>query len=220
VTVTTQNVRVGMSPAHSRHDILQAAQHSSVLVTQEMGKRVARRYAPPGWGTAHFAGLRRGDCATYWNRDMWRLHHAWTRIITWASFRAGHRFVLATTLRGVGPYQGKRLAVVCVHSITRSETAARRPVFNRGMDRLGDLLSALRSRYRYVVVGGDWNRIWSKRRQFAGMGSVSPSRSTGPKGGRVDYFEWTTPAMRYAGERIIGNTYSDHNGTRVHLKLR
>jgi hypothetical protein len=203
---------------HARHDILQATEHSSVVVTQEMAFRHAQRFAPSGWRSAHFAGLRRGDCATYWNRDLWRLHSAWTRQITWASFRAGHRFALATTFHGVGPMKGRRLAVVCVHSITKS--LARNATFNRGMNRLGDLLSALRDRYRYVVVGGDWNRVWSKRRQFAGMGSASPSRSTGPRGGRVDYFEWTTPPMRYAGSRIIGNTYSDHNGTRIHLELR
>lgn len=220
VTVTTQNVRVGMTPRHSHHDIDQAAEHSSVVLTQEMGLRRARTYAPHGWGTAHFPGVRRGDCATYWDRARWRLIHTWTRQITFADFRAGRRFVLATTLRGVGPYQDKRLAVVCVHSITRSLLASRQPVFDAGMHRLGQLLAAVHTRYRHVLVGGDWNRGWPLRHRFPTMRSVAPYRSTGAKGGRIDYFQWTRHALGYTGQRIIGHTWSDHNGTRVHLVLR
>ena len=216
LTITTQNVRVGMPPDHAHHDINQAAQNSSVVITQEMGLRRASRFAPSGWGTAHVAGLRQGDCATYWDRAVWRERSHWVRQISNAPFRAGTRYLLVTTLRHVqAPHV--TLAAVCVHSITRSEH--RRPVFIRAMGKVNATLQNLSVNHRYVVVGGDWNRIWSQRARFPGFRSVSPLRATGPKGGRVDYFEWSRH-VGLRGERIIGNTFSDHNGVRMHLRLR
>src|SRR5262245_4433392 len=112
-TVTTQNVRQGLPLRQARHDIRQAAEHSSLVVTQEMGTRVDERFAPEGWGWVHFSGLRRGDCATFYDRGVWRLVRAWIKPITFAQFRAGHRFVLATVLRNRA--SGNRLGLVCVH---------------------------------------------------------------------------------------------------------
>lgn len=211
LTITTQNVRVGLPPPAVHHDIDQAAVHSSVVLTQEMGKRRAARFAPRGWGTSHAAGLRQGDCATYWDRDVWHRRATWVRPITWASFRAGHRFAQVTTLRG----RGTTLAVVCVHSITRS--LERTGTFNRGMVRLGRVLHRLEQRNEHVVVGGDWNRVYPERHRFAGFSSVSPARPTGPRGGRVDYLYWHH--ARHTGDRVITGTRSDHNGFRVHLRL-
>lgn len=213
LTITTQNIRQGLPPDAVRHDLRQAAEHSSIVVTQEMGYRNAKDYRPRGWGSAHNPhGKMRGDCATYWDRDVWRLDRWRTKQITYAPFRNGDRWVLLTILHRTGR-KAERVAVVCVHSITRSEQRDR--VFRAGMRRLGHLLDNFPD--MPVVVGGDWNRVWSLRARFPGYRSVSPIRATGPQGGRVDYFEWHHATFR--GERIIGNTRSDHNGTRVHLGL-
>lgn len=212
LTITTQNVRVGMPPPAAHHDIDQAAERSSIVFAQEMGLRRAARFAPDGWGTSHFTGIRRGDCATYWDRKVWHRMSSWTRQLTFASFRAGHRFALVTVLRG----KGTTLATVCVHSITKSLSAARRPVFARGMHRLSRVIHLLRYRYSHVVVGGDWNRTWPHRARFKGFRSTEPQRATGAGGGRVDYFYWARGDQ--TGLRVIGHTRSDHNGVRLHLR--
>ena len=214
LTITTQNVRVGLPPPEAHHDINQAAAHSSIVFTQEMALRDVQRFAPSGWGSAHFSGLRRGDCATYWNRSVWTRVNAWTVPLTWAGFRAGHRFALVTILRG----HGLTLAVVCVHSITHSTRPARRPVFARGMARLNVVLQRLRTKYP-VVVGGDWNRGWTQRARFTGFRSVETHGTTSGGGGHIDYFEWS-PRVRFGSQRVIGHTFSDHNGVRLHLRLR
>lgn len=214
LTITTQNVRVGMPPSAAHHDINQAAEKSSVVFTQEMGLRRAFRFAPHGWGTSHFSGIRRGDCATYWNKAVWHRVGSWTRQLTYANFRAGHRFALITVLRG----RGTTLATVCVHSITSSMASVhRRAVFRRGMHRLARVLYLLRERHSHVVVGGDWNRAWSNRARFPGFTSVKPSRPTGGHG-FIDYFYWNRPTD-YRWLRVISNTRSDHDGLRAHLRL-
>lgn len=226
LTVTTQNVRVSLPPAQARHDIAQAAEHSSLVVTQEMGKRHARRFAPAGWGTAHFSGLSRGDCATYWKRDRWTLRRSWAVQLTAADgFRHGHRWALVTVLRD----HQTTVALVCLHMITRA--LDRRPVYRRGIGRLAQLLTRLHSHWPHVLVGGDWNLAWGTDHQLRlpgfpavrlpahGMRSWAPSRATGPQGGRVDFFYWRRHAITCTGLRIIGHTYSDHQGTRIHLRL-
>lgn len=210
LTITTQNVRVSLPPPLAHHDITQAAQHSSVLFTQEMGLRDARRFAPPGWGTAHAQGLRQGDCATYYDRDLWRKTGSRAVLLTHAPFRAGTRYALVTHLRG----QGTTLDVVCVHMITKS--LARRAVYHRGMDRLRALLSRLTA--AHVVVGGDWNRNWSQRAPLSGYHTRKPPAPTGSHGGRIDYLWWRGAAERTI--RVIGHTASDHQGVRVRLRLR
>jgi endonuclease/exonuclease/phosphatase family metal-dependent hydrolase len=224
MTLTTQNVRVGMPPDHVHHDINQAAAHSSVLFTQEMGLRHARRFAPRGWGTAHFAGIRRGDCATYWDRREWRLVKAWPVPVTWATFRAGHRWALVTVLRG----HGTTVAAVCVHMVTRARS---RPMaYGNGTERLAALVDRLRARHRHVVIGGDWNLPYryGPRHRYPwpvmprhGMSSMRPPRPTGSNGhgGRIDYV-WTARGMRQVGSHIIGNTYSDHQGNRIKVRVR
>lgn len=227
VTITTQNVRVGMTPQHSRHDIGQASENSSIVFTQEMGYRHAQRFAPRGWRSAHFPGVRRGDCATYWDRSVWRLRSSWTKQITFAPFRAGHRFALATVLRSVSrPHVV--LAAVCVHMITKS--LYRRAVYRRGIARLDVMLDRLRAHHRHVIVGGDWNLPWGVDARERPIGfphrvlipqrfrSMPPARATGAKGGRIDYF-WQHH-MSAVSERVIGHTWSDHNGVRLHLLLR
>lgn len=212
LALTTQNVRQGLPPDQARHDIHQAAARSSVVVTQEMGRRQASHFAPGGWGTAHFRGLRRGDCATYWQRSSWRIvGHPQLRQLTYAPFRAGHRFALATVLRG----HGTRVAVVCVHLITR--WLDRRAVYAAGMRRLGHWLTQLRQRWPHVVVGGDWNRPWDRRASFAGFTSEPPSKATGPLGGRIDYLDWHQASWR--SSQVVGHTFSDHQGFRVRLVL-
>ena len=212
LTVTTQNVRVTLGPVHARHDIRQAAEHSSVVFTQEMGKRRARRFAPAGWGVAHFSGLRRGDCATYWDRSRWRLVRAYPFRVAHEPFRAGHRWAVVTVLRRVG-HPGVRLAAVNVHLFTR--TVFRRPAWRRAITRIRDVAERLVARYPRVVMGGDWNRTWGRRATFRGFSSASPAGRTGPKGGRVDYLFWH--GERFRRIRVIGHTYSDHDGTRVWL---
>jgi hypothetical protein len=212
VTVTTQNVYVGLSRPHARHDIRQAAQHSSVVLTQEMGHRRAARFAPAGWGVVHFRGTWRGDCATYYDRARWRVVRAWPFRVSSASFRAGHRWGVVTVLRHVGR-PGSRLAVVNVHLFTR--TIFRPVAWRRAMGRIGGVTGRLVARYPRVVMGGDWNRTYGRRARFPGFSSAEPPRRTGPKGGRVDYLYWH--GDRLDGLRVIGGTFSDHDGTRVRL---
>jgi endonuclease/exonuclease/phosphatase (EEP) superfamily protein YafD len=83
------------------------------------------------------------------------------------------------------------------------------------MVRLRLLLSRLH--VPHVVVGGDWNRVWPLRAPLAGFGTREPPAATGSRGGRIDFLWW-----KGAGERtirVIGHTYSDHNGVRVGLRL-
>lgn len=209
LAITTQNVRVGLPPPEARHDIRQAAEHSSIVLTQEMGRRDASRFAPAGWGTSHVTGLRQGDCATYYDRATWRKTGQRAVLLTHAPFRAGTRYALVTHLRG----QGTTLAVVCVHMITRSLT--RRVVYRHGMDRLRSLLSRLTA--AHVVVGGDWNRDWSQRAPLAGFSTRRPPTPTHDTR-RIDYAWWKGAAYRTM--RVVGHTYSDHNGVRVWLRLR
>lgn len=219
VTITTQNVRVGMPFAHVRHDIEQAAEHSSIVLTQEQGERRARDFAPSGWGTAHFGGVRRGDCATYWDRDDWRFDGARTKQLTYAPFRAGHRFALLVNLHArLAPHT--HVSVICVHLITK--TMLRRLVFRRGMRRLGVMLRFIEAHHPYghVIVGGDWNRGWPRRARFDGFGSWQPPRATGHHGGRIDYFEQQSRRVVPMRIRVIGGTFSDHNGVRMRFALR
>ena len=212
LTITTQNVRVGLPPPAVHHDIDQAAVHSSVVLTQEMGKRRAAQVRPsrlghlappPGSGRATARPTGTGTCGTDRATSV--------RPITWASFRAGHRFAQVTTLRG----RGTTLAVVWVHSITRS--LERTGTFNRGMVRLGRVLHRLEQRNEHVVVGGDWNRVYPSGTGSPGSPRSHPARPTGPRGGRVDYLYWHH--ARHTGDRVITGTRSDHNGFRVHLRL-
>jgi len=102
IGITTQNVRYTLPPVQARHDIRQAANRGSVLFTQEMGRRQARRFAPAGWGVAHAAGTYRGDCATFYRRDVWRLRRAYVvRVVDVATRRPsnGHRWALVTVQR-------------------------------------------------------------------------------------------------------------------------
>lgn len=216
LTITTQNVRQGMPPPEARHDIHQAAVNSSVLFTQEMGQRRAARFAPAGWGTAHHAGLRQGDCATYWDNSVWREQRNFLTLLTNAPFRAGTRYALTTILHLRGD-PTVTMAAVCVHMVTRSLT--RRTVYAHGMDRLRALLDRM-AKYPYVVVGGDWNRVWSKRARVAGYSSKEPPAPTGTHGGRIDYFWWQRLNIDYRSIRVIGHTYSDHQGLRMRLALR
>ena len=152
VALATQNVQQGLPPAAARYDIGRAAAGSSVVLTQEMGLRRAAAFAPPGWRVAHKNGLRRGDCATYSDAALWRPGATWTRQLTYARFRAGHRFALVTILHGLGRYAGTTLATVCVHLITRPRE---RPAVERaGVARLAALLAALETRHAHVIVGG------------------------------------------------------------------
>jgi hypothetical protein len=221
VTVTTQNVRYTLDRDRARHDIRQAAEHSSIVLAQEMRYRVARRFAPPGWGTAHVRvtgpTANRGDCATYWSRDVWTFVRRWTVPISAAPFRNGHRWALVTILRG----NGTRLAVVNVHTFTLTRSSSRRALYARSMGRVRDLLDGLRQRNDAVIVGGDWNRTYDLRVKFGQPWRTSdPPRPTGSRGGRIDYLRWVAPDFRPLSVRVIGDTYSDHNGVRVTLGIR
>ena len=211
LTVTTQNVRVGMSPEHSHHDINQAAAHSSILFTQEMGLRRAARFAPQHWGTSHHAGLRQGDCATYWDRRVWSERRSYITRLTHAPFRAGTRYALTTILHLRG-HPGVTIGAVCVHMITKS--LARRAVYANGMDRLRAMMS--RIPYR-VVVGGDWNRTFPRRAPLSGFRTLGPHRPTGVHGGRIDYIWGRDARPRHI--RVIGHTWSDHNGVRYQFRI-
>jgi hypothetical protein len=212
VTVTTQNVRRGLPLAEARHDIRQAAEFSSVVFTQEMHNRRASRFAPARWGASHYGPGSRGDCATFWDRDVWRLVSSWPVRISHEPFRAGTRWALVTVLRRVGR-PDIRLAAVNVHLFTH--TVFRPRAWRRAMARIRDVGERLVARYPAVVMGGDWNRTWGRRATFPGFVSAEPPRRTGPKGGRVDYVFWH--GLRFRGIRVIGGTFSDHEGTRVRL---
>jgi hypothetical protein len=213
LTITTQNVKVTLPPPAAHHDINQAAEHSSIVFTQEMGLRRARNFAPRNWGTAHAAGLRQGDCATYWDRAVWRERNSYPTLLTHAPFRAGTRYALTTVLHL--RHTSVTVAAVCVHMITR--TLQRSRVYSRGMDRLQALLDRLALRYP-VVVGGDWNRDWSRRVPMVGYHTARPPHSTGG-GARIDYFRWGHD-FGERSIRVIGDTRSDHNGVRMRLALR
>lgn len=231
LALTTQNVQAGLPPAQARHDIRQAAAGSSVVLAQEMGRRVAPRFAPPGWGWAHFGGLRRGDCAAYWNRAQWRLVRTWPTQLTFATLPLGrgHRWALTTILRGVGIRSGIRLAVVCVHQITHA--LDRQPTYRYGTHRLALLLARLATHHRYVAVGGDWNMPYPQDHRLRlsgfparvlpaqGLAGRAPAAPTGPKGGRVDYWYTQRPGLAAIGGAVLRGTYSDHDGSRIRLRL-
>lgn len=206
LVVATQNVRVTLPPPEAQHDIRQAAAgRTSIVLTQEMGRRAAWKYRPAGWGSAHFPyGVRRADCATYFDRARWRKVSAWPRQISYAPFVAGHRWALITVLRDRS--SGVRVATVCVHLITR--TLARSAVFERSTDRLRAIVGRLRARYGAVVVGGDWNRPWRQRAPFLGCRTL-PARA-------VDYI-WGC-GVQPMGSRAIRHTYSDHDGVRMWMR--
>lgn len=212
-TVTTQNVRAGLPRAEARHDVRQAAERSSVVFAQEMAHRRAARFAPAHWGAVHFVGPRRGDCATFYDRRVWRVVRAYPFRVSAAPFRAGHRYAVVAVLRRVG-HPGAELATVNVHLFTH--TVHRPRAWRRATNRLGRLVGALAAHHARVVVGGDWNRTWPRRARFPGYASAEPSRQTGPKGGRVDFLYWH--GERFHGSRVIGHTYSDHEGVRVRLR--
>jgi hypothetical protein len=204
LVIATQNVSHSLPRDDARHDIARAAQHSSVVVTQEMGQRHAALLAPAGWGVAHAAGPRRGDCATYWKRTRWHLIRSWVRQLTYAPIPAGHRWAQVAILR----HGSTQLAVVCIHMLTRGH----RPAYRRGMHRLHQLLASLPQ--RHVVVGGDWNLppyrahpIWPHSQ---------PAR-TGPHGGRDDWLSWH--GARFRHRVILYGTRSDHDGVRLRLAL-
>jgi hypothetical protein len=202
LVITTQNVRHTLPAPQARHDIHQAARHGSVLVTQEMGKRHAAGLSPPGWGSAHFLGPRRGDCATFWKRSSWHLVRSWVRPLTFAPFRAGHRWAQVTILRG----HGTTVAVVCVHLVTRGHW----PTYRRGIVRLQRLLASLQQ--PQVVVGGDWNAArWRAHLRWP----CTHSWRTGPRAGRDDRLCWHHAHLR--SQRLLGHTYSDHDGVRARL---
>jgi hypothetical protein len=212
VTVTTQNVYVGLARPGARHDVRQAAEHSSVVFTQEMGHRRAARFAPAHWGVVHFRGTWRGDCATYYDRRVWRVVRAWPFRIAAEGFRAGNRFAVVAVLRRVG-HPGARLATVNVHSFTH--TLARPVAWRREMARVRGVAGTLADRWGRVVMGGDWNRVYGRRATFPGYVSHDPPRPTGRNGGRVDYLYWH--GERFRAIRVIDGTRSDHNGTRVRV---
>lgn len=201
LVIATQNVAHDLARADARHDIARAAQHSSVLLTQEMGHRAAARFAPAGWGSAQAPGVMRGDCATYWQRSHWRLVRSWVRQLSYAPFRAGHRWAQVAILR----HGSTQVALVCVHMITRGH----RPAYRRSMVRLRSLLASLPQ--RHVVVGGDWNAP----RQLA-WPSTRAAR-TGPHGGRDDRLSWR--GARFRHQLILRDTRSDHEGVRLRLRL-
>ena len=215
IGITTQNVRVTLPPAQARHDVRQAAARGSVLFAQEMGRRGAGRFRPAGWGSAQAAGPFRGNCATFYNRHVWRLR-------SWRAVRLldenlpahppqGHIWALVTVLTGA-----ETLAGVCVHMPTKR---AGDGVYAPALRRLRALLARLSSRYPRVVVGGDWNRDYSRRPALAGFRAARPPAPTHSPGVRIDYIYAHRPA-HIARVRVIGRTYSDHNGVRVWVRNR
>jgi endonuclease/exonuclease/phosphatase (EEP) superfamily protein YafD len=208
VTVTTQNVAHTLARAPARHDVRQAADGSGVVLTQEMAGRRAARFAPRGWGTAQ----RAGDCATYWDRATWRLVRSYAVRISHAPFWRGTRYALVAVLAN-NTNPGVRLATVNVHVFTR--TVPHAPAFRRATTRVRRLADGLVAHGAAVVVGGDWNRDYRARARFPGFSSRRPPRPTGPTGGRVDYVY--AHGLAFRGVRVMGHTYSDHNGYRARL---
>lgn len=214
LTITTQNVRYTLPPEAAHHDLNQAAQHSSIVFAQEMGLRQAYRFAPPGFGTSQFRGIRQGDCATYWKRSVWHPHNQWIVQLSHAPVRAGTRYALVVILRS----EEHEVATVCLHSLARpGSSPARRAAYRHSMARVSTLLTYLSAHHRHVIVGGDWNRGWPQRHQFAHFGSVRPPSATGPHGGTIDYFQ--SRRMVPTGIRVLHHTRSDHNGVREHFRL-
>jgi endonuclease/exonuclease/phosphatase family metal-dependent hydrolase len=222
VTITTQNVRAGLSPHKVAHDVRQAARHSTIVLGQEFGNRHARRYAPPGWGTVHRAGYRRGDCVTFYDRSTWRLLRSRLVVVNHTdAIRAGHRFGLVAVLRN--RTTGRRLATLCVHLITR---APLRPlIYRAGIARVHRAAVRLADRYP-TIVGGDWNyglpgdrarpRAGYPYAVFRGWGSRATVRRT-TRLSRPDYLYWSAPT-RFVAISRVGPTYSDHDGARVTLR--
>lgn len=209
IGITTQNIYRGLTPAHARHDVRQAAGAGSVVFAQEMFTRHARRLRPAGWAAAHMAGPYRGDCAVFYRRAVWRLRAAYVVPLTNAPTRLpsnGHRRAIVAVLTGRQTWAG-----VCVHMPTQHAPTA---AYAAGVRRLRALLARLSARFAFVAVGGDWNRGYWRRPRLPGFVAARPPRATGPHGGRVDYVYVRRPA-RIARVRDIGHTYSDHNGVRI-----
>jgi endonuclease/exonuclease/phosphatase family metal-dependent hydrolase len=213
VGIATQNVYRGSTPAHVRHDIRDASARASLVFAQEMYGRDARRLRPAGWGSWHTSGGYRGDCAVFWRRDVWRLRRGYVVRLTNADTPRrpsnGRRWAAIAVLTGA-----ETMAGVCVHMPTH---AAPRGVYAAGVRRLRALLARLAERFGFVAVGGDWNRHYRHRPAFRGFVSRRPPRATGSGGGRIDYVYVRRPAG-IAGIRVIGHTYSDHNGVRVRVR--
>lgn len=222
IAVATQNVRYTLGPVHARHDVRDAAARSSIVFAQEFGLRRASRFAPTGWGTVHYPGLRRGDCATFYDRATWRRVRSWPIQLTRAPFRAGTRWAVVTILRD---HAGRTLATINVHLITRARH--RRAVYRHGIARLDRVASQLAQRSP-VVIGGDWNlpHAWDLRTRLRGFPArtflpewrtaATPRLTT--RRARLDYF-YATRDLRVVRISRIGNTYSDHDGARVVLRL-
>jgi hypothetical protein len=219
VVVSTQNIRLALSPAEARHDIRHAATGSSILLMQEMGHRRARRLAPPGWGTAHYVGQhRRGDCATFWDRSRWTRVRTELVPLNWTDSRRALVVVLRS--RKGAP---TTVATVCVHMITGP---LHRPgLYRRATTRLHRVGARL-ARHHPVIIGGDWNldHPWDVTHRwegfpyarFAGWGSRAPAL---PTVGRqhADYFYWNQPAWLFRGISPVLPTFSDHAGVRIVL---
>jgi len=214
LVVTTQNVYRGLGPINARHDIRQAAAGGSVVFAQEMSGRRAGRFAPAGWRAAQAPRPRlnnRGDCATFYDAGVWRLRRSYVVPLLAADthYRPnGHRWALVAVLTGA-----EALAAVCVHLPTHGVP---RRLYWLSVARLRPVLQRLAGRFPHVVVGGDWNNPFPTRARFRGFVCVRVPRATGPKGGRPDYVYVRRPD-RITGGRVIGGTYSDHNGMRVRI---
>ena len=202
--VTTQNVRVGLPAWQARHDIRHAARFGSVVLAQEMHKRRAAAFAPAHWGTAQATRARvrnRGDCAIYWRRDRWRLRRAYVVPVTRGVTRNETRYAQIAVLTG-----RQTMAAVCVHMPTaRAPTA----VYRAGIGRIRALLGRL-ARFPHVVIGGDWNRAYSRRPRLPGYVAGRPPRG-------VDYVYARRPDT-VSRVRVIRPTFSDHNGIRTWVR--
>jgi hypothetical protein len=219
VTISTQNVRRTLPPLEARHDLRQAARGSTIVVAQELFARRAPWLAPPGWGTAHRRGPR-GDCATFWDRSVWRARRSYPVQLTDADFPGGHghRWALVTILHR----PDRTIAVVCVHMITHAR--ARPIVYRAGIRRLRQLAVNLAQRFP-VIIGGDWNvpHPWDVRTKlrgfpvaaFPGWQSRATVRRT-TRESRPDWFLWT--GFRSTSIARISRTYSDHDGVRIRLR--
>lgn len=205
-TITTQNVRVTLPPGQARADIRQAAEHSSLLLLQEMHRRWAHRYEPPRWGHAQApqgGPLHRRDCAVMWSHQVWAERgQKVPRLSSGGTFEGADRWAVLVQLQHRA--SRARAIVVCVH-------LSPRPARNQlQRQTLLPLLASLRA--DLVVVGGDWNR---RRPQLAAQLHRRGYVSGG--GNRVDSVWWRRPARQVAPWRVIRPTFSDHDGVRYRL---
>jgi endonuclease/exonuclease/phosphatase (EEP) superfamily protein YafD len=238
ITITTQNVRYSLPPWQAAHDIRQAAQHSSIVLLQEMAGRRAARYRPAGWASAQATGrpYAARECPALWSARVWSLRRHSTRLLARSDlFPSATRYASVTVLRHRAA--GFRAAVVCLHLIPHVErhgrptALPRQRVLSRELATVYDLARTLAARYRVVVVGGDWNinaraddrvrhRGWPARvMPTAGYRHQWQLRYTRPTLGRrwVDTL-WVHGAQ-LRSTRTVAPTYSDHNGARVRIRL-